>query len=80
MRVCGAGLDGGLYWVCLEVALGNTADLQKKLSSYIMPSKLESGSPATESAQTAPVAELADAQDLGSCGRPCRFKSCRGQN
>ena len=20
--------------------------------------------------------ELADTQDLGSCGRPCRFKSC----
>ena len=22
------------------------------------------------------MAELADAQDLGSCGRPCRFDSC----
>jgi len=23
--------------------------------------------------------ELADTQDLGSCGRPCRFKSCHPQ-
>ena len=22
------------------------------------------------------MVELADTQDLGSCGRPCRFKSC----
>ena len=30
--------------------------------------------------EIAPVVELADTQDLGSCGKPCRFKSCRGQN
>ena len=30
--------------------------------------------------ETAPVAELADAPDLGSGGRPCRFKSCQAQN
>ena len=22
------------------------------------------------------MAELADAQDLGSCGKPCRFETC----
>lgn len=25
------------------------------------------------------MVELADTQDLGSCGRPCRFKSCHPQ-